>query len=604
MSRIVRRPWMALLAAAAAAACSSSSSSPPAAGGWSPGQPLTVSVAADFPAGTVLLDAYSGTTVAVTSAGTVTVTPDASGVVLLEPEGAPTAPFRWKNALVYFVMTDRFANGDPSNDHAFGRASDQAHEVGTWHGGDLAGLLARLDHVEALGATAIWITSPVEQVHGWVSGGTGDFKHYGYHGYWATDFTQLDPNLGTTADLHALVDGAHQRGIRVLLDVVMNHPGYATGDDLVACLSTVFTDHTGAAFEASYGGTVPPAGKTWASWNELVSYGSTAWPSWWGVDWIRAGLGGGYQSGGNTDLTRSLNFLPDFKTEATAVVSPPPLFGLSCKAGSTGVVAQPGFTVRDYLVKWHGDWVREYGVDGFRCDTVLNVETGSWKALKDEGTAALAGWKAANPAKALDGAPFWMTGEVYGHTVFKDTYYTAGGFDSLINFGFRASVQSLLEARPSLAAGASDLEALYSGMAGLLAPDASFDVLSYLSSHDTDLMFATLGYDAARQRQAGTALLLAPGGVQVFYGDESGRRRGPSTSDALQGTRSDMNWGSLDAGLLAHWRKLGTFRKRHPAVGAGAHARLASPDGTYAFARRLADAQANDRVVVILTPPR
>jgi alpha-amylase len=111
-----------------------------------------------------------------------------------------------------------------------------------------------------------------------------------------------------------------------------------------------------------------------------------------------------------------------------------------------------------------------------------------------------------------------------------------------------------------------------------------------------------------RQREAGTALLLAPGGVQIFYGDESGRRLGPAGSDATQGTRSGMNWADLETAsataekeILEHWKRLGAFRKRHPAVGAGAHQRLASPDGTYAFSRTVAG---GDAVVVVVTRPR
>ncbi|MBE4116394.1 alpha-amylase, partial [Vibrio parahaemolyticus] len=82
-----------------------------------------------------------------------------------------------------FVMTDRFYNGNPDNDNSYGRNKDGKYEIGTFHGGDLAGLTKKLDYIESLGVNAIWITSPLEQIHGWVGGGDkGDFKHYGYHG--------------------------------------------------------------------------------------------------------------------------------------------------------------------------------------------------------------------------------------------------------------------------------------------------------------------------------------------------------------------------------------------------------------------------------------
>jgi alpha-amylase len=255
-------------------------------------------------------------------------------------------------------------------------------------------------------------------------------------------------------------------------------------------------------------------------------------------------------------------------------------------------------------VKWHTDWVRQYGIDGFRCDTAKNVELASWKTLKDAAVTALSDWKTANPTKKLDDAPFWMTGEVFGHGVAKDDYYTLGGFDSLLNFSFQPLLASLLTSGGSLVARAGDLDVLYSIIAGLVSTDPAFDVLSYVSSHDTELFYEAVRYDPAMQRQAGTALLLAPGGAQIFYGDESGRRLGPSGSDPMQGTRSDMNWTTPDATLFAHWQKVASFRKRHAAVGAGSHARVASPDGTYAFGRKLDQATpaVHDAVVVILTP--
>ena len=617
MDRAPRGLWLAwLLALAGGQGCSSSQ---PAPGPWVPGQPLTVSVSGYFSPGTVVRDQYAGKTATVDASGAVTVTPDARGVVLLEQEGAAPTPFTWPNATVYFVITDRFENGDPSNDGSYGRQRDGQNEIGTWHGGDWKGLTARLDYIASLGATAIWISPVVEQVHGWVGGGNaGDFRHYGYHGYWALDFTQPDLNLGTQADLQTLVDGAHARGIRVLVDVVMNHPGYATGDDLVRYLPQVFRDGTGALFQAWT--PVPP--ETWHSWNQFVDYGSPDWGNWWAnpaftdggfYTWIRAGLGPpppaspAFQPGGSGDLTRQLASLPDFRTEETVPAGAPVLFARKAGAGdATGVAEIAGATVRDYLVKWHTDWVRQYGIDGFRCDTAKHVELASWRALKDAAVTALSDWKAANPAKKIDDAPFWMTGEVFGHGLAKDDYYALGGFDSLINFQFQGQLAVILSSGGSLLARAGDLDAVYATIAGMVSTDPAFDVLSYVSSHDTDLFYAYVSrYQPTLQRQAGTALLLAPGGVQIFYGDESGRRLGPAGSDPMQGTRSDMNWETTDASILTHWQKVASFRKRHAAVGAGSHARIASPDGTYAFGRKLpalAYPAVNDAVVVILTP--
>jgi alpha-amylase len=604
MAPIRRRALLATLALVAlVAACGGGSESKP------PVDPsVTLDVSAYFPAGTVVHDAYSDVTATVSAAGTVTVTPAPEGVALLEAQGAAATPFTWKNATTYFVVTDRFANGEPANDGSYGRHKDGGDEVGTWHGGDWKGLTGKLDYIASLGVTALWITPIVEQVHGWVGGGSGGFKHHGYHGYYALDFTRLDQNLGTLAELQELVTQAHLRGIRVLADVVINHPGYATGDDLVTYLPEVFKDGTGDAFKAWS----PSGGQTWLNWNDFVNYGSVKWPNWWGVNWIRAGLGGGYQAGGGTDETLSLNSLPDFKTEATATVAGLPPFlapvgtvpGYTTPKADTGVTEIVDGTVRDYLVKWHTDWLRQVGFDGFRCDTAKNVEKASWKALKDAATVALADWKAAHPGDKLDDAPFWMTGEVFGHGVSKDDYYTAGGFDSLINFSFQKLVESQLTNFPTIVDGATDLNASYKGYSDRLAGDPSFDILSFVSNHDTELMFAKFGNDAAKQRDAGTMLLLVPGGAQVFYGDESGRTAGPSGGDPNQPTRSDMNWTTTNAALVAHWSKLGTFRKRHAAIGAGVHARLTSPDGTYAFARTLDEGGVQDEVVVVIARPR
>src|SRR6185369_1341635 len=134
-------------------------------------------------------------------------------------------------------------------------------------------------------------------------------------------------------------------------------------------------------------------------------------------------------------------------------------------------------------------------------------------------------------------------------------------------------------------------EALFAGYAKLLAGRPGFSTMSYISSHDTEL------FDRQRLAEAGTALMLAPGAVQIFYGDESARPPGPvPSSDPQQATRSDMNWGSVDQPLLAHWRKLGSFRARHVALARGAHHMLA--EAPYAFSR--IDAATDDRVVVAL----
>ncbi|ELP7094130.1 alpha-amylase [Escherichia coli] len=360
------------------------------------GLPLTLDVSATFPEGAAVRDYYSQQ-IAIVKNGQITLQPAATsnGLLLLErAETDASAPFDWHNATVYFVLTDRFENGDPSNDQSYGRHKDGMAEIGTFHGGDLRGLTNKLDYLQQLGVNALWISAPFEQIHGWVGGGTkGDFPHYAYHGYYTQDWTNLDANMG------------------------------------------------------------------------------------------------------------------------------------------------------------------------------------------NEASAALREWKKANPDKALDDKPFWMTGEAWGHGVMQSDYYRHG-FDAMINFDYQEQAAKAVDC-------IAQMDMTWQQMAEKLQ---GFNVLSYLSSHDTRL-FREGGDKAAE------LLLLAPGAVQIFYGDESSRPFGPTGSDPLQGTRSDMNWQDVSgksAANVAHWQKISQFRARHPAIGAGKQTTLSLKQG-YGFVREHGD----DKVLVI-----
>ena len=546
------------------------------------GSPLTFEVAQTFPEGSVVRDFYSGQTAMVKN-GQITLqpAPASNGLLLLErAETDAPAPFDWHNATVYFVLTDRFENGDPSNDQSYGRHKDGMEEIGTFHGGDLRGLTRKLDYLQQLGVNALWISAPFEQIHGWVGGGTkGDFPHYAYHGYYTQDWTTLDANMGSEADLRALIDGAHQRGIRILFDVVMNHTGYATladmqeyqfgalylsGDELKKTLGNRWTDWK------------PTVGQSWHSFNDYINFSDkTAWEKWWGKAWIRTDIGD-YDNPGFDDLTMSLAFLPDLKTGSTLPSGLPVFYQ---HKADTRAKAIEGYTPRDYLTHWLSQWVRDYGVDGFRVDTAKHVELPAWQQLKTQASAALVEWKKANPDKALDDKPFWMTGEAWGHGVMQSDYYRHG-FDAMINFDYQEQAAKAADCL-------SGMDLTWQQMAEKLQ---GFNVLSYLSSHDTRL-FREGGDKAAE------LLLLAPGAVQIFYGDESSRPFGPTGSDPLQGTRSDMNWQDISgksADNVAHWQRLGQFRARHPAIGAGQQTTLSLKQG-YGFVRQHGD----DTVMVI-----
>ncbi|MCQ4022728.1 MULTISPECIES: alpha-amylase family glycosyl hydrolase [unclassified Ruminococcus] len=491
--------------------------------------------------------------------------------------------FSWDNASVYFLLTDRFYNGDTSNDHSYNRGLDKNGNVvnlsssearATFHGGDFAGITKKIEegYFEDLGVNAIWLSAPYEQVHGYVVGDNASpsFPHYSYHGYYVLDYTESDKNFGTKEEFQTLVDTAHEHGIRVVMDIVMNHSGYNSLYDM-----------------KEYGyGTVKSGWENYYYAHKNVNNGdyhsyidyetSTAdWAKWWGPNWIRSGLPG-YTAGGGDNLTMSLTGLPDFKTESTGSVGIPAV--LKTKWTKEGTYSQKAAkygtsgTVSDYIVKWLSEWVETYGVDGFRCDTAKHVEYASWAKLKDACVKALKTWKTKNPDKALDNLDFWMTGEVWDHGVDKDAYYTQGKFDSLINFSTQGG--GLLNQK--------DIGGIYQSYANKINTDPDFNVLSYLSSHDSVMASGDM-------IRLGSAFNLLPGAVQIYYGDESGRGLVSGipfdgNGGAGHALRSDMNWNSMNEATLAHWQKVGTFRNNHIAVGGGSNTALTSTAGT-AFAR-------------------
>jgi alpha-amylase len=484
------------------------------------------------------------------------------------PWAAPNKPFVWENATVYFLLTDRFNNGNQDNDHAYGRKDDAATLRG-FMGGDFAGITARIKegYFNELGVTALWITPPVEQIHAGTDEGTG--KSYGFHGYWARDFTAIDANLGTEEELRTLVDTAHAHGLRVLFDVVMNHTGPVTESDPV-----------------------------------------------WPADWVRTGPTCTYKDARTTIDCTLVKNLPDIRTDSNKPVALPPALvdkwkregryerevkELDAFFKRTGYPRAP----RYYLMKWHADWVRKYGIDGFRADTVKHTEPGVWKELKKVASSAFEDWKKANPGKKLDELPFYMTAEVYNYGIQHGRAfdlggltvdYPAQGFDSMINFAMKTDAVE----------GYEKLFSEYSN--ALQGPMKGYSVLNYLSSHDDGEP-----YDALRQRPYETAnkLLLAPGAAQIYYGDETARLLKVEGAEGDATLRSFMNWDELAANaqrglnrvadVREHWAKLGRFRQAHPAVGAGVHRMI--QHYPYTFKRTWEKNGVVDRVVIALGLP-
>lgn len=524
--------------------------------------------------------------------------------------------FSWNNALVYFVMTDRFENGNKNNDNSYGRPyKDSKGTAGaTFHGGDIVGMTNRLDYIKSLGMNAIWITAPYEQSHGWTGGGSsGSFAHYAYHGYYALDFTSLDANVGTVEEFRTFVNEAHKRGIRVVLDIVMNHSGYATLQDMCDFGFGVRSDGKSACEDW-----VPSNGQTFH--NKPISESKDSkWDAWWGKDWLIFG-GYGENCGSGDGLDACVSFLPDFKntnTTGPSVSVPKFLQNKWAKADAQHDIpaAKPyrsgNMSVAQFQAHWLASWVEEFGIDGFRCDTAKHVSKSTWKLLKETSQAALEKWRAAN--KGIDAAAdwtdgFWMTGEHWGYKTDNTDgggYASAGGFDSMINFSFNGQANGSCSV-PSLGSWKE-----YAGKYGVGSGSPKLNALTYVSSHDTSLC------RPGNMKDLGTYLQLLPGGVQVYYGDETARKNdnGGASNDAEHGTRSDMNfpsdvnsqteWAanvdtlstkfSSDA-TLAHWQKVGQFRFRNVAVGAGKQTEIDS--NTFCRVYNDANTGINNSVVI------
>jgi alpha-amylase len=475
------------------------------------------------------------------------------------------APFIWDNANVYFLLTDRFVNGDTTNDHAYGRQQDGvAHR--SFYGGDLRGVIQKIEagYFTNLGITALWLTPPIENIHGATDEGTG--KTYAYHGYWPRDWTTIDANLGSMEDYRELVEKAHQRGIRVLMDVIINHTGPVTDID-------------------------------------------SQWPD----EWVRMSPTCTFDNFKNNIECTLVNNLPDIRTERNEPVDLPPFlvkkwqqegrFEQEIKEldeffARTGYPRAPRF----YIIKWLTDYVRELGIDGFRVDTAKHTEPSVWAELFKEAALALEEWRNNHPDKKLDDLPFYMVGEVYGYAIQNGLNYDMGdttinfyenGLQALINFAIKGDANNREE----------EIFALYSSI--LHEGDLKgYSTLNYLASHDDGGPF-----DLERKRviEAGTKLLLAPGASQVYYGDETARPLNVKANGDAS-LRSPMNWRDLEANtntngfftsdIYRHWSKLGRFRKAHPAVGAGLHTKLATDP--YTFKRVLDHSDLQDKVVVVL----
>ena len=394
--------------------------------------------------------------------------------------------FDWDEAVVYFMMTDRFFDGNESNNTASG-TDTYGDNPGLYHGGDFAGVTAKLDYLQDLGVNTIWLTPIVKNIAGVTvtDEGSEDVPYNAaYHGYWASDFTKLNPTMGTTEEFKTMISEAHKRGMRIMVDIVVNHAGYGTESTFADMLR-----------------------------DKSVSEGDIK--SW--------------QSG-----------LPDFATEKA--------------------------DVRAKLVEWQTSWMKDYGVDYFRVDTVKHVDSTTWAALKNSTTEV-------NPS-------FKMIGEYYGAGYASNgSTLGSGQMDADLDFDFNDQATSFVSGN------ISSVEKFLSARNSAL--NNAYMTGQFLSSHDEDGFKASLingkGYteDEATSAAlvAATLQLTAKGIPVIYYGEEvglSGLNNYP-----YQTNRYDMDFSKAtkDNVTYQHYKNLLSIRNAYTDVFArGSRTVVASSD--------------------------
>lgn len=419
--------------------------------------------------------------------------------------------------VVYFVLPDRFENGDPKNDKG-GLKGDRLSTgydptaKGFYHGGDLKGLTQRLDYIQGLGATAIWFAPIFKNKP--VQGPKGD-ESAGYHGYWVTDFTQVDPHFGTNAEFKAFVDAAHARGMKVYMDIIANHTAdvirYREGD----AASYAYRGKAnypfsrrgglkGAAINPGFNGDADFSPENWArltdptfAYTPYVPKGeeTVKVPAWLN-DPIH------YHNRGDTNWVGESSLYGDF-------------VGLDDLATESPRVVQG-------MIEIYASWIERFGIDGFRIDTARHVNPEFWQAFVP---AML------ETARAKGIPNFHIFGEVATSDV--DPALTArwtriAGLPSNLDMAFAAAAQRVVSGKAGTDVFARLLEddALYEGGA-----PAATRLPTFLGNHDFGRfsMFVKQANPTASDEELlarvalGHAMLLTLRGVPViYYGDEQG----------------------------------------------------------------------------------
>ncbi|MFD7946185.1 pullulanase-type alpha-1,6-glucosidase [Streptomyces sp. NPDC059744] len=477
----------------------------------------------------------------------------------------------------YFVMPDRFANGDTSNDRGglTGSRLETGYDPtdkGFYQGGDLKGLTDRLDYIKGLGTTAIWLAPifknrPVQ--------GTGKDASAGYHGYWITDFTQVDPHFGTNADLSKLIDKAHGKGMKVFFDVITNH----TADTVDYAEKKYgykpkgaypYLDRDGRPFDDSKGLTKVDADSfpyTPKNTGEKV-------PAWLNDPTMYHNRGDSTYAGESTTYG-DFSGLDDLWTERPEVVSG--------------------------MEKIYEKWVRDFDIDGFRIDTVKHVDLDFWTQ-----------WATALDTYAARHGrdDFFMFGEVYSaDTALTSPYVTRGRLDATLDFPFQEAARQYA----SQGAPASKLAAVFGDDYRYTTDKANaYEQVTFLGNHDMGRIGAFLKQDnpkaddaelVDRARLANEVMFLSRGNPVVYYGDEQGFTGAGGDKDARQtmfasktadyldddqlGTDRTHASDAYDTGhpLYRNIAALSELTRKNPALRDGVQTERYAEGSVYAFSR-------------------
>ncbi|GAA2817191.1 pullulanase-type alpha-1,6-glucosidase [Crossiella cryophila] len=405
----------------------------------------------------------------------------------------------------YFLLPDRFANGDPRNDTAGSPGGRSKHgfdpaDKGYYHGGDLAGLRSKLDYLRGMGTTAVWLTPMFR--NRWVQG-SGSTASAGYHGYWTTDYTALDPHFGTVQEMRALIKDAHGRGMKVFFDIVANHTAdvidYAGGKhDYRGSGAQPYLDADGRPIDlaALAGGKDFPkldARRSFAYEPVLRAGDAEAKKPRWLNDVTLYHNRGNSTFAGESSTHGDFDGLDDLMTEHPRVVD-----------GMTGI-----FT----------SWIDELDIDGYRVDTVKHVNLEFWRALAP---------RVQEHARRKGKKDFFVFGEVYdGDPAITSKYTTGGRLQSVLDFPFQGGARAFAAGQ-----GADRLAEV------LLADDRYTDADSnanalptFLGNHDMGRIATMLRQDRpgmseaetlARLRLAHSLMYFWRGNPVVYYGDEQG----------------------------------------------------------------------------------